>query len=829
MTEAVEHDEIAAYAQRVGDSGRDELVSARRLRDDQDLLAAAIADLGLGGLRAARDEAARQVHSEGIDTGGRTRSAWRVDPLPLVIGLDEWRTLQAGLKQRARLLSMVLADIYGQQRLVTSGVIPAGVVWGHKGFLHQLTNTDLAVDRWLRLVATDLARDSDGNWLVADDHTGTPVGMGYAMTNRRITSRVMGEIATDARIARLRSYFAAMRSGLHELGAQPERATKGVLLWSGEDDETVYEQGFLASLLGYSLVQNEDLTLHDASVWTNGGSSRVDVILRRINAHLADPLEFRGDSDHGLAGLVEAVRRGNVAVANPLGAGVVENPALIPLVPELSRQLLGEDPILASAPTWWCGDDTQRSHVLAHLHQLLIKPIHRHTEGGAVRGWRLTANQREELARRIEDNPWQWCGQEPLEGSTAPVVTDTGLEPRRLELRCFGVQAGSRWEIMHGGLARTRDGDKATSPRFDEYVTKDVWVLDPEETLVEAPVMTDRDSWRRDHITMVAPRVADNLYWLGRYTERAEGLVRGLRLAYDAAADHGQNPGSLDGRALAVLLQAGEALTRLDLSSSDVSRAVGRVRAAVLDGSANGSVAHSVARLNRTAHRVPDIVSNDIWHVFDSMRRTLEDATTNGGDLRTVLGDLQESTLALAGINSEGMTRDATWAFIEAGVRVERAQRTLTLVRAALGTERPAILEALLTDHLLQVSESLVTSRRRGASGEGPRRPVASAMSVLILDPINPRSVAFQLHRLSEALDLINDRALAIDASRIAGSVESVDLAALLEGPRSELAAFATDALARLRELSDELSQKHFTRPTRFRPTLSGWNGRHTA
>lgn len=824
MTEAVIHDELAAYAQRVGDSQRDELVLLRALRADQDLLATAITTAGLEGLITARDEAARQVRTEGIDTGGRTRADWRVDPLPLVLGLDEWRGLEAGLKQRGRLLAMVLADIYGEQRLITSGVIPAEVVWGHKGFLHQLTHTTIDVNRWLHLMATDLERGPGGQWMVVDDHTGTPAGMGHAMANRRITSRVMGEITSDARIARLRNFFAAMRAGLHELATDPDRATKGVLLWSGDDAETVYEQGFLASLLGYPLVENEDLTLRDASVWIDGGSSRVDVILRRINAHLADPLEFRSDSDHGLAGLVEAVRRGNVAVANPLGAGVVQNPALVPLMPELSQQLLGEDLILPSAPTWWCGDDSQRSHVLDHLDELLLKPIHRHTEGGAVRGWMLTAEQRDELAGRIRDNPWQWCGQEPLEGSTAPVVTDRGLEPRPLELRCFGVSSGSRWEIMHGGLARTRDGDGGTNPAFDQHISKDVWVLDPEETLVESLVTIDRDSWRRDHVTTVAPRVADNLYWLGRYTERAEGLVRVLRLAYDVAADHGLNPGSLGGRALAVLLEAGEALSRLDLASGDVAQARTKVRDAVLDRDASGSVADAVAKLTRTAHRVPDIVSNDLWHVFDSMQRTLDRATSSA-DLRTILGDLQESTLALAGVNNEGMTRDATWAFIEAGVRVERAQRTLTLMRTGLGTDRPAILESLLTDHLLQVSESLVTARRRGASGEGPRRPVASAMSVLMLDPINPRSVAFQLHRLSDALDLLGDRALAIDASRIADSVESVDLIALLDGPRSELGAFATDALAGLRDLNDELSQRHFTRPTRFRPTLAGWNG----
>lgn len=823
MSEAVTDDELLAYAHRVG-LGNDELVSQRRVREDQDIVAAAISTLGLPGLLAARDEASRLVRSEGIHFGTSAGHTWRVDPLPLVIGHDEWRGLQAGLQQRARVFAMLLADIYGEQRLITSGAVPAEIVWGHSAFLPQVSDTRLPSKAWLTMTATDLGR-SGSQWLVLDDRSGAPAGMGYAMTNRRITSRIMGEITSDNRIARLRNYFTAMRAGLQEIAPERDRVSKGVLWWGGPDDETSYEQGFLATLLGYPLVESEDLLLRDAKVWIDGpdGRTRVDVILRRIPSLASDPLEFRTDSQIGLAGLAEASRQGNVAVANALGSGVVENPALLPLMPELSRQLLGEDLLLPAVETWWAGDPAQLNHITTHLDRLVIKPIDR-SLSSTICGWELSVTQRQELVARIEATPWQWCAQEALEVSTAPLVTPSGLQPRRVVLRCFGMQHDNQWEIMHGGLARmAAEAETYRIGSSEGYVSKDVWVLDPEESFLEPVGAYDVGTWSPANAAPVAPRVADNLYWLGRYSERVEGVVRALRYLYDSASDHGQSPGSLDARALAVMLKAAEDLTRLDLSSDDVTQAVPKIRKAIIDGSARGSVAHAVGKLNEAAHRVPDIMSVDIWHVLDMLQRVL-DRASKSRDVRSLLADCQALTLAIGGIDAESLTRDNTWAFIDAGVRVERAQRTLTLIRSALGTDRSAILEALVIDLLLAICESAYTSRRRGASGEGPRRPVAAVLSVVLMDAVNPRSVAFQLHRLAEALELVNDDELAGEARAIIARFEAADLNELLNRPRPAVAGLITEVIEQLRVLSDSLSAKHFTRPTRHMVTLSDWS-----
>ncbi|AQP43990.1 hypothetical protein RPIT_03475 [Tessaracoccus flavus] len=792
------------------------------VRADQQLIADAIAANGLDGLLSARDDLASLVDDEGIHFGTEGGRGWRVDPLPVVLGAEEWARLEAGLQQRARLLSLVLADLYGEQRLLASGAVPAEIVWGHPGFLHQACGVPVPRDRWLPLTATDLGRGEDGRWTVFADRTGTPAGAGYAMANRRLTSRVMGDLHHDARPARLRSYFSAMRAGLQQLSPHDGRTPRGVLLWAGASSETAYEQGFLATLLGYALVEAEDLVLREGRVWVNApeGRTLVDVILRRVSSELADPLEFRSESQVGIAGLLESTRLGNVVTVNPLGSGVLENPALLALMPSLAPQLLGEELLLPTAQTWWCGDDSGRSHVAAHLDRLLIKPLGRGRGGETRAGWELTTDQRESLLARIEAEPWAWCAQEPLELSTTPLVTDEGVRPARFVLRCFGAQVDHSHEVLAGGLARVAADDRFRISSAEGALSKDVWVLDPEEvaetwtpTFEGGPIAIQR-------VGRLAPRIADNLYWLGRYVERADGAARLLRRAVDLAGDYGGRPDSRGAQVLGAVLLAGERITGLDLSSGDVGGALTLMRPAIVDQRLPGSVAHAVRKLTRAAHEVPDLMSADLWHVLGQLARTVDDAG-HRRDLPGVLDDLLAGTLAVAGINNESLTRDATWAFVDAGMRIERAQRTLGVVLHTLGEDRAAVVEAQLVDAILEFSESLITHRRRSASGEGPRNPAAAAASLLVTDPANPRSAAFQVARLADDLRIAGDEELAAALSGLA--LTSADMEVLIEGPRRDFAHFVAAQLKELRAFSDDLVRRHLTRSAPRRAMLAGW------
>lgn len=824
MTAAIDSSHLASY-QALLTSAWDELTTRQDQRPEQRHVVDAIDALGLDGLLAARDEMAALVHEEGILYGGESGRNWVIDPLPVIMGTADWGTLEAGLKQRARLLNLVLRDLYGSQTLLASGALPAEVVWGHQGFLHQACGVAAPGDNWLPLVATDLGRAPDGTWTVLADRTGTPSGAGYVMTNRRLTSRVMGDLHHDARPARLRSYFSAMRTGIQQLAPRPGHTPKGVLLWSGASSETAFEQGFLATLLGYALVEAEDLILRDGQVWINSpeGRSLVDVILRRVESSLCDPLEFRSDSQLGLAGLLEATRLGNVATINPLGSGVLENPALLGYLPTLAPQLLGEELLLPSARTWWCGDDAQRSHVLANLDSLLIKPLNRGLGSATVVGSELSAADRDALAARIEAQPWAWCGQEAIDVSTAPVVTDDGLAPRRMVLRCFGAQVNRVHEFLPGGLARVAVDDGFKIRNMSGAIAKDVWVLDPDEVQETWTQTYDGGPIAIQRVSALAPRIADNLFWFGRYAERADSGVRLLRKGLDLALDHGQNPKSRGGQVLSAVLTAGEQITGLDLGAGDTAHSARRIRTAITDATVEGSVAHAVAKMTAAAHQVPDIMSSDLWHVLASLDRRLDEASRKR-DLTGVLDDLIRGTLALAGINAESLTRDVTWVFVDAGVRIERAQRTLGVLRHTLGVDRAVLVENQLTDAVLELSESLITHRRRTAAGEAPRHPALAATSLLLADRSNPRAVAFQLERLADDLLLLGDDELATRVVQLLARIDDADLAELFLGKRTAVAATLDDFLTGLWDIADDLSRHHLKRSAPRRAMLTDWS-----
>ncbi len=820
--EASATSELAAYRSKVN-GGWDEFTASTGLRPDQEILADAIAALGLQGLRSARRELATLVRDEGILYGESGRN-WIIDPLPLIITSAEWQRLETGLAQRARLLGLILADVYGEQRLLSSGAIAPEIVWGHKGFLHQACGIAAPRDNWLPLIATDLGRDPAGNWTVLSDRTEVPEGAGYVMANRRLTSRVMGDLHHDARPARLRSYFAAMRTALQRLAPREGHTPRGVLLWQGASDPTAFEQGFIATLLGYALVEAEDLVLREGQVWINSPDGRelVDVILRRVGSEESDPLEFRTDSEAGLAGLLEATRLGNVVTVNPLGSGVLENPALMALLPTLAPQLLGEELILPSAQTWWCGDDAGRSHALTHLDRLLIKPIDRSTATTTIPGWQLSSAERDDLAARIAAEPWAWCAQEAVDLSTAPVVTDSGLTPRRMVLRTFGVQVDRGHEFLPGGLARVASGDDFAISKAARPLSKDVWVLDPDDAAETWLASFDGGALGIVRSGSVAPRVADNLVWLGRYAERADSGARVLRRALDLAHDYGRRPASRGAQVLSAVLGAGQKVMGVDLGADDPSTAHRRIRAAASDVDLTGSVAHAVRRLTAATHEVPDLMSDDIWQVLSRLDDLVEDASRRR-DLAGVLDGFVDATLAIAGINAESMTRDATWAFLDTGVRLERAQRILSLVEHTLGQERAAVVENQLAEAVAEIAESLITQRRRAAAGSAPRRPAVAVTHLLVADRSNPRSVAFQLGRLIEDLELIGDLPLAAKVATLADTCAETDLAALFDAGRPRVAEFLAGTRSQLRGIADDLGRTHLTRSGRRRAVVTGW------
>lgn len=807
----------------------------------------ALGELGHDELLVRQADADRLLEADGVsyntlgseDPRGRR---WSLDPLPAVISSVEWASIEAAIIQRAELLDLVLADIYGPRQLVLSGLLPPEFLFGHPGFLRACdrgitgglsSGSELGLQgrKSLLTYAVDIAKDASGRNIALSDRAQAPSGAGYALENRIVVSRVFPSLYRDAQVHRLAPFFRSLRTTLRN--AAPETSVtrndpRIVVLTPGPFSETAFEHAFLASYLGYSMVEGSDLTVRAGRVWMRslGRLEPVDVILRRVDDWYCDPLELRPDSQLGVPGLAQAARSGTVSIVNPLGSGIIESPAMLAFLPEIARRFMGEELRLESVPTWWCGDEKSRQHVLANLPELVIKPTSRGVSTRTVLGRELSLSQLNELRAKIQSQPNEWTAQERVSLSTTPTLSPLGFEARRSVLRAFATVRGDSYAVMPGGLLRVAPnfGDGLISNQTGA-VTKDVWVLatEPEQSsgfwLTSGPTVLPSDP-----VGSMPSRAAENLFWLGRYAERAEDLTRLLRVTYDRRNEFA-NSTNLEGRACVNILL--RALTDVTTTYPGFSREnileepEQELLALIVDGNRPGTMAHSVKRLLDTAYAVRDQLSNDTWLVIGSLDRDIQELveSRNGSLSQSTLGRAMHSLLALAGLASENMVRDPGWHFMNAGRRLERSLQLTATLNATLVRKRDTATDSLLFESTLTALESIVTYRRRYRS----HAQAETMLDLLLLDVSNPRSLAYQLGQLETDLQAIprkSDAAVgrlssaervlleAITALRL---VDTASLARLNEeGERPQLVAFLAQLHTLLRRCSDAINADHF-------------------
>ncbi len=741
--------------------------------------------------KVLEDGATYNVHSPGSDTA-RT---WPLELLPLLIGPDEWARIERGVNQRARLLDAALKDIYGEQHLLHDGLLPASLIYGHPQYLRPMHGVQPPGGHGLHVVALDLARGPDGHWWVVGHRAQSPSGLGYLLENRLTIAQQFPEAFRELKVQRIASALRALVDGLSRASGAGALA-RLALLTPGPRNETYFEHVFLARYLGLTLVEGSDLTVRDERVYlkTLNGLERVDVLLRRVDDEWLDPLELRPDSALGVPGLVQAVRAGGVLLANLPGAGVLESPGLTAFWPAVSRRLLKENLLLPATTSWWCGEATVWATHRESLADFVIVPTF---PAGSVTqtfepvmGAALTPAEIKAWQARIDANPAAHTLMAPVRPSELPIWcehrSEGRIEPRPVVLRVYALRdADGDWCVLPGGLTRVAAPQKKLGPAVkdaakhpakkhpaasspvggtDVYLSMqrgsastDTWVLTRGEvdatTLLPRPLQVEDLANSRRVITS---RAAENLFWLGRYTERAENTIRLARLTLEALP-------TASAPVLEVLQGLlwrhgliGSRVPSPMLGSAQATRVFERTLVHSLgDLDRSTSVAYNLRALRLCAEALRERLSPEHWSLLTDLdaqfTRQLQHVLAASGheplsDVLAVLNRAAIQLSAITGAQTDRMTRDDGWRLLSVGRQIERldTQAHALAQGFAAGLERIDDGFALL----LALFDSTITYRAHFQA----RREVPPLLHLLVLDTDNPRSLAWVARTMRERL-----------------------------------------------------------------------------
>ena len=656
------------------------------------------------GRRCTRAE--RRIRENGItyniysDPLGANRP-WEIDIVPFLIAADEWRYIEQGIIQRAKLLSLILEDLYGSQSLVKSGHFPAELLYANPAFLRPMVGVRVPEHSYLHMLAVDIARSPDGQWWVLSDRTQAPSGSGYALENRTIVSDVLPNLFSSSNVLRLAPFFRAQRDALTSLAECNN--PRIVLLTPGPHNETYFEHSYIARYLGFALVEGADLTVRDRCVYlkTVDGLERVDVILRRVDDSFCDPLELRSDSLLGVPGLVDAVVAGNVKVANALGSGVIETAAIMPFLPGLSRHITGESLKLPSVATWWCGQSYAYDWVIKHLDSVVLKPAFPSRGMEPVFAAKLQQSEKGKLTAQLKAFPHEYVAQEQIALSNAPVWGDGHLYSRSVVLRAYVINTGQGWTAIPGGLVRVAEAEGSVVSMQRGGHSKDAWVLwdSPVDTFSMLHPRNQPVALRRGSPD-VPSSVADRVFWLGRYVERAENTARIARSIMSRVGR--ADPGELAclTRLHSCLRSRHSKLPKAKKRRSTPLEFENELISVISDAKRTDSLAFILSEVYRVGNSVRERLSADMMILIGQLRSTLDtERDAQIPEYPATLTLCLELLSAFSGMERENINRGLGWMFMSIGRRLERAiylTRMLRQITLPLGEEDWPLLECLL-------------------------------------------------------------------------------------------------------------------------------------
>ncbi|WP_416395945.1 circularly permuted type 2 ATP-grasp protein [Allohahella sp. A8] len=773
--------QASAYAGTA--DGYDEMVAADgSVRPHWSNLASLLTTNSAEQWRALRRESERRLRDQGVyynvytDPAGAART-WRLDPLPMIIAPAEWEVLQPAIQQRARLFSHILLDLQGESRCLRNGLLPPELVYLHSAYYPALFG---GAGQPMTLFASDLARGPDGNWWVVSDRTQGPSGIGYVMEARQVSNRVMRPEVQDIQPASLLPFLRKIKAHLAALAPRKTEDPVIVLMSSGVGNEVYFEHAYLANHLGITLAEGGDLTVRDGNVFlkTVDGLKQVDVIIRRVDDSFSDPLYCRGDSVLGVAGLVQAQKLGRIGLANPIGSAILESPGILPFLPRLARYFLNESLKINNVATWWCGQAAERQHVCSRIDDMVIKSIDR---GNApIFGGGLTKAEQAVLIAQINAQPWQYVGQQRLAFSTVPTFNGDELIPRHLVTRLFTVGNGAEYDVMPGGL--TRVSGTSSQPFVSSQkggLSKDTWVIS-EQTEPTAALIAEQtyrheqaERGRNSPPVPLTSRAAENIYWMARYLERSQTILR-LMSSYSELYDRRYEEDVqvearlLNTLAICIYQHLGFSMAAFENESKtrlNKPLTVEKLARWVYAENVNGSITSNLRSVIRSGYEVRDLFSGDGWRSIENLEQTLKtiakrfSAASEGNGLdRSDIDDMQRTlsntSFAVTGATGDSLPADQGGLWLKLGRDLERAHCLTFLVARFIGQYQIEG-EHRQLEELLRANDAYGSYRRR----MGTLIESSAVFYHLLLDPRSPRS-------LYAILDGMEPLVQALDARR---------------------------------------------------------------
>lgn len=746
---------------------------------------------------------------------------WHLDLIPLILSTSEWQTVGEGLAQRARLLNLLIQDLYGQQKLIKDRVLPPQVVFANLRYLRPFRHLHYVEPFALTLYSAELARLHDGTWTVMADRTEAPPGLGYTLENRLVISRAMPQMKQQLSVQRLASFYVHLQNMLKLKVARRTANPRIVVLTPGPSHPYYFEDAYLARYLGYTLVEGGDLAVRDDKVWlkTLAGVMPVDVIVSRGREAGIDPLELGGMDPHGVPGLLQAIRKGNVAVCNAPGCGLIESPVFMAFLPKLCHVLLGEQLLLPSIATYWCGDQMQREFVESQFEDLVIKSAFQPSGGTEFIVSQLEVSARQTLREQIKLKPWEYIAQHRVARSSLPIWNQGRVQCGHAAVRAYLVADEDRYHLMPGGLVRVADTIAPMELSINAGTcSKDLWILaDGPVDNVTLLAAEDKPVPLKRTGALFPSRVADNLYWLGQSIERGDFLTRLYRmsmerLTIEATIDNAEMLPLIRLMAHQGVIEADYAVDGLDANLPPLEEVLPHQ---IFDRKDPNGLGASLNEMVRLASLTRDWLSPETWRQIDHTGKSFLQTNSHRFsdehiESLTMLNQLMINLASVSGLVNEGMIRGPSWGFLDLGRRIQRALDIVRILQSVMAPEH--LRNKATLKILLELLDCKMTYRNRYLNNLQHH----AVLDLALTDETNPHSLGFQLAAILSHVDrLPNDLSdpLLADEKRIVlqavDRVRQLTFERLVAAPDSRMHDLLKEAESLLRSFSDVIVRKY--------------------